>query len=90
MFQNQIGNESGFITIRFIVNCEGQTGWFRMQEMDENYKANKFNKIILDELALLTKQLNGWEIAEDRGKKFDYYQYLTFKFKNGKLIEIMP
>lgn len=83
-------SESGFITIRFIVNCEGKTGWFRVQEMDVNYKPKKFKKTLLDELVKLTMELDGWVIGEDNGRKFDYYQYLTFKFHNGKLIEIMP
>ena len=30
------GNENGYVTIRFIVNCEGKTGYFRVQEMNSN------------------------------------------------------
>jgi len=83
-------DESGFLTIRFIVNCEGKTGRYRVQGMNNDYKEKIFNKDLTNQLLSLTKQLDGWLVGEDEGKIFDYYQYLTFKIENGKLIEIMP
>lgn len=83
-------NESGFLTIRFIVNCEGKTGRFRVQEMDENYNPKRFNNELTDQLLTLTKNMDGWIIGEYEGKAYDYYQYLTFKIEDGQLIEIMP
>jgi hypothetical protein len=82
--------ESGFLTIRFIVNCEGRTGRFRVQGMDNEYKEKEFNDNLTDQLLSLTKQLDGWIIGEYEGKAYDYYQYLTFKIEKGKLIEILP
>ncbi len=82
--------DSGFITIRFIVNCEGKTDRFRVQEMDNDYNSKSFHKEIRDQLLTLTKSLDGWVIVSDQGHIFDYYQYLTFKINDGKLIEIMP
>lgn len=82
--------DTGFITIRFIVNCEGKTGRFRVQEMDNNYNSKSFHKEIRDQLLTLTESLEGWIIGSDQGHVFDYYQYLTFKIHDGKLIEIMP
>jgi hypothetical protein len=84
------GNEEGYVTIRFIVNCNGQSGRFRIEGMDVNYNEKKFSKEITDQLLALTTQLNGWEIGTYENTAYDYYQYLTFKIENGKLIEIMP
>jgi hypothetical protein len=84
--RNQSG-ESGFITVRFIVNCEGETGWFRVQGMDADFKERKFAVSLVDEILALTRKLDGWIAA---GERVDYYQYLTFKFENGMLLEIMP
>jgi len=83
-------NETGFLTIRFIVNCEGKTGRFRVEGMDNNYQRKKFDKELEDQILKLTKQMNGWIVGESQGQKFDYYQYLTFKLVDGKLIEITP
>ena len=82
--------QSGFITIRFIVNCKGKTGRYRVQEMDSLYAEKKFSEEFTAGYLRLTKQLNGWEVGQLEGKAYDYYQYLTFKIENGQLKEIMP
>jgi hypothetical protein len=82
--------ETGFVTFRFIVNCEGKTGRFRMQEMNNDYAPMKFSKNLTRQLLKLTKQLDGWRIGGNEKMHVDYYQYLTFKIENGELTEIMP
>lgn len=83
-------DNSGYLTIRFIVNCAGKTGRFRIEGMDINYKEKVFDKGLVNQILALTKKMDGWETTEGGGIKRDYYQYLTFKLENGKLIEIMP
>jgi hypothetical protein len=82
--------DTGIITIRFIVNCEGNTGRFRVQGMDNNFKEKKFSSELTNHILTLTKKMNGWIIGTDRGQVFNYYQYLSFKIEAGTLIEIMP
>jgi len=82
--------QTGFITIRFIINCEGQTGRFRVIEMDLNLKEKKFDKKISSQILNITKELDGWKSLERWEKKWDVQQYLTFKFKDGVLIDILP
>lgn len=86
----EIDSETGFLTIRFVVNCEGKTGRFRVQGMDNDYKAREFDTNIVQELLRITKSLDGWVIGGGETNKVDYYQYLTFKLLSGHLIEIMP
>ena len=87
---NEQKDESGVLTIRFIVNCNGETGRFRVQGMNNDFNEQNFSDNITNQLLSLTKKLNGWIVGEIEGKKYDYYQYLAFKIENGKLIEIMP
>ncbi len=83
--------DSGYVTIRFIVNCEGKTGMFRIQEMNYNYEPKKFSEEVKTQLLKITQSLNGWIVPMDEnGSKLDYYQYLTFKLESGRIIEIMP
>lgn len=82
--------ETGLFTIRFIVNCEGETGRFRWQGMDLNYNPKNFNADLQARLLSLTRQLDGWIVGQLQDKTVDYYQYLTFKLVDGELIEIMP
>lgn len=83
-------NQNGWIRIRFMVNCEGKTGRFRMIESNFDYEEFLFDKFISDQLMSITKSLGGWEIASNEKFSYDYYQYLIFKIENGQLIEILP
>jgi hypothetical protein len=87
---SELKNETGFITIRFVVNCEGKTGRFRIQEMGDDYQPRTFDKKLVENILSLTKQLDGWVVGGDANHAIDYYQYLTFNVEEGKLIEIMP
>jgi hypothetical protein len=82
--------DTGFLTIRFVVNCQGATGRFRVQGIDNDYQEKKFSPDLTEQLLSLTKELDGWIVGEYEGKIFDYYQYLTFKMEKGDLLEIMP
>lgn len=83
-------NSNGYVTIRFVVNCEGKAGMLRVQQMNENYKETTFDKKLIDQLLNLTKSLKDWFPKEYLGIKINYYQYLTFKIENGKISEILP
>lgn len=81
---------TGYVTIRFIVNCKGQTGWFRVQQMDSQYKITHFNKKAVTQLLKLTKKLNGWIPGKFEDETRDSYYYLNFKLTGGHLKDITP
>jgi hypothetical protein len=83
-------DESGWIRVRFIVNCKGETGSYRIIESDENYQERAFDLRISQQIFQLTKSLSGWKVLEFEGIPVDYYQYLVFKISNGKIEKIMP
>lgn len=82
--------DSGMIRIRFLVNCKGQTGRFRMICSGYDYKEKKFNQAITDQLMAIAKSLTGWKILSDKRGPKDYYQYLLFKITDGQIKEILP
>jgi len=89
-YQNVEVEESGWIRIRFIVNCKGETDRYRMLQADRNYKAFEFDAKITDQLMDLCKRLEGWQVLPDNEHPKDYYQYLSFKIDRGRIIEILP
>ena len=82
--------DSGMIRIRFMVNCKGQTGRFRLISSGYDYKEKQFDKTITDQLMTITKSLKGWKILTDKTGPKDYYQYLIFKISDGQIKEILP
>lgn len=87
---DQAKKESGLVRIRFIVNCYGQSGRFRMMSMDNNYQKKIFDASITDQLLSITKSLDGWIPFVVQEIEREYYQYLIFKIQDGNIIEIMP
>jgi len=82
--------DSGMIRIRFMVNCKGEAGRFRMMSSGYDYKEKQFDKVITDQLMTITKSLKGWKILSDKFGPKDYYQYLIFKITDGQIKEILP
>jgi hypothetical protein len=80
----------GYITVRFLVNCEGKTGLFRLQHMSPDLKETVLDEELENKLLQFTKSLDGWMPKEIKGLKVDYYQYLTYKIENGKVSEVLP
>ncbi|MEO1262387.1 MAG: hypothetical protein AAFZ15_26510 [Bacteroidota bacterium] len=82
--------ENGLVRIRFVVNCKGEAGRFRLMAMNDDYQEKKFDNKITGQLMALTKGLDGWRVMVSKSDPRDYYVYLIFKIRNGELVDIMP
>lgn len=82
--------QNGSIRIRFIVNCEGHSGRFRILQADSDFKETKFNNTIVSQLLEITKGIKTWEIIYNEDEPMDYYMYLIFKIKDGHITDILP
>lgn len=89
-YKSKRNAQTGLIRIRFIVNCNGQTGRFRVLGMDRKYREKEFHSSITSELLRIVKSLNKWKPKSVNGELVDYYQYLIFKIENGEILEILP
>lgn len=86
---------NGIITVRFVVNCNGDSGFFHLYEIDNKYKKIKFPEKYKVHILELVKGLKKWE--KFVGKKqdgtiipIDYYTYFSFRILNGQVNEIIP
>lgn len=82
--------QTGYITIRFIVNCRSATGRFRIYQVDSSYQTYSFDPTISKRLLEITKSLSNWIPGTYKDMKVDSYYYLTFKIIRGELKEITP
>lgn len=82
--------EFGYLTIRFIVNCEGKTGWFRFLETDLNFQKKTFKQELKSEILEKVKLMKGWHSNPIEGQVLDSYFYITLKFENGLITDVIP
>lgn len=82
--------QSGFITIRFLVNCRGETGWFDVFQVDDHYRQCTFEKSIVEQLTAFTKSLNQWKAGKWESEVVNYFAYVTFKINAGTIENIIP
>lgn len=85
-----LAKDNGYFTVRFVVNCKGETGRFRTETMSFSYQPVEMDEETTNQLLKLCKELKGWGIGIYQEKARDYYQYLTFKIEEGQLTEILP
>jgi len=88
--EKAFAQENGYLTIRFVVNCNGQTGRFRLLEMGTDYQPKKFSDALSGQLLRLTRQMTGWLPGKSENIPYDYYQYLTFTIVQGEITQITP
>jgi hypothetical protein len=79
-----------YVTILFVVNCEGETGFFRLSAYKEDLIEYDLDPDIRNELLTIAKSLPGWQVGEGRDFNLDYVQYTTLKIENGLITEVLP
>lgn len=83
-------SDSGYLNIHFVINCKGETGRYKIYENDLNLEPYTFDSNLKNQLLELTRQLKPWNPNIIRGDKVDSYMYISYKIKNGEIIEILP
>jgi len=82
--------DSGYLNFRFLVNCEGNAGWFEIIEMNLDLKETPLNKNMVDDLFKFTSNSKHWDIVSYNEKPYNYYMYISYRIENGKVTEIIP
>jgi hypothetical protein len=87
----KVKNNSGIVRIQFAVNCKGESGQFKIEVCDFNYKISTMHATIIEQLLFLTKALNGWLPAHnDKGEAINSHKFFAFKIENGSIVDILP
>lgn len=84
-----LGTKSGYITFRFIVNCNGQPGRYRFKEVDENFFKTNFEVSEVQKLKNAVMRLKKWNAGTLKdGTSVDSYYQINFKIIEGKINDI--
>ena len=82
---------NGYITLRFIVNCEGKIYSVKVLQVDENYKSTHFDKHLVSDLNDYLHTLDRWEkgLSAYHLKNVNYIAYMSFRIKNGEVDNVI-
>jgi len=82
--------QEGYLTYRFVVNCNGEAGRFVTEEAGLNYDRIEFSEDLRNHLLQMLLDVPKWKNLTINGEPRDAYVYVTFKIKNDEIIEILP
>ncbi|WP_077399125.1 hypothetical protein [Cellulophaga omnivescoria] len=83
------GNKSGYITFRFIVNCNGQAGRYRFKEVDSHFLETSSKEDLINQLKVAVMKLNKWKAGTlNNDTPVDSYYQINFKIIEGKIEDI--
>lgn len=93
-YKNKGYTDSGYLNIRFVINCNGQAGRYVIHENDLNLEPKAFTKDLKEQLFQLTTQLKEWNpnvMSNENGSAyFDTYMYISYRIEHGNITEILP
>ena len=81
---------SGYITYRMIISTEGQPEGWELLQTDNHYQSIQFSKALVDGLYFFVKDLKGWRKGVYNKRSVRYTTYLSFKIRNGHVVEVSP
>lgn len=89
-YKNRNYSDSGYLNIRFVINCKGKAGRYVIHENDLDLNPRKFSEDLKTQLFKLTTQLKSWNPNIINGEKRDSYMYISYRIENGEITEIIP
>lgn len=86
----ELCEKDGYVILRFVINCQGQTDRYRTKFMTLNYTdENTVNAELQKKIIQLTRNMGNWNPGKYDGKTYDCYQHLKFLFKNSQLVDVL-
>ncbi|MEM6720971.1 MAG: hypothetical protein AAF611_16695 [Bacteroidota bacterium] len=82
--------DSGYLNIRFVINCNGEAGRYVIHENDLNLEPMTFTKELKEQLFTLTTELKEWNPNYAHGALRDSYMYISYRIEHGNITEILP
>jgi hypothetical protein len=89
-YKNENYTDSGYLNIRFVINCKGQAGRYVIHENNLDLEPTSFNKGLVDQLFNLTTELKDWNPNFTHDAFRDSYMYISYRIEHGNITEILP
>ena len=80
---------NGYIVIRFLVNCEGQSGRYRTQSLQLVFSPSGVPSDLLTHTIGIIKSLDNWTKSPKYDRREEYAKFINLKFENGKIQHVL-
>jgi len=87
---NLFHGASGYLTYRFVINCNGEAGRFTTEEASLDFESTQFSDELVNHIYEILAEQSTWTSLVLFGEPADSYFYITFKFRDGQLIDTLP
>ncbi len=87
-FDKKNYSDSGFLNLRFLINCRQEIGDMEINELNSNFVKTYLNDDLVNQLITLTIKKENWN-SHSQEKPSDMYMYLIYKLENGAITEIL-
>jgi hypothetical protein len=83
---------SGYINFNLGIACDGKLSRnLSVTQTNEKYGIANFEKHVIEDLYAFIKTMNKWKICVDDEKQpVNYIVFISFKIKDGEIINIIP
>ncbi|MBX2814618.1 MAG: hypothetical protein KTR24_01415 [Saprospiraceae bacterium] len=90
-FSPQSAYESfnGYIVIRFLANCKGQTGRYRAASLHLDFSPAQAPSNLEQHAKEVVMGLNNWSRATETNANAEYSKFINLKIKNGKIDHVV-
>lgn len=89
LYDQKYATFSGYIVIRFLVNCEGKSGRYRAQALNLDFSPSNAPSALLKHSTELIKSLDNWTKSTRHDSKAEYSKFINLKIKNGKIQHVL-
>ena len=88
-FKENYRSYSGYIVIRFISNCKGQIGRYRLESLGNDLLPQEAPPGLIADLRNLSKSLTKWDKRGGPENNQEYSKFINLKFENGELQHVL-
>ena len=79
--------ENGFLTLRFMINCEGQIGRIRASMVNNQFDPIPLPKLTTQIVAFLN-ELDEWKPYSYKNNNYDVISFIHCKIENGSVTKV--
>ena len=80
---------SGFVVIRFLVNCQGKSGRYRAQALNLDFSTTSAPFDLLTTSLNLVKSFDHWNKSSQKEITSEYLKFINLRFKNGEIEHLL-